>query len=134
MIVAHEANISTDQAGGQLGIVYQRKQPLQGDFEARIKSVLRSTLKVCALLETDLNGKIRFRGDQVQISLNDRNQAPSGQKTISALESLVSDLSAQLYPEESPSIARAADDKGRATVTITAGKSIDLKTLLGRTE
>ena len=134
MLIAHEANISTDQTGGQLGILYQRKQPLEGDFEARIKSALRTTLKVCELLETGLNRKTLFRGDQIQISLNDRLVAPSGQKSLSALESFVSGLSAQLYPEETPTIARSADAKGRAAVTIKTDAPVDLKTLLERTE
>ena len=134
MLVSHEANISTDQTDNQLGILYQRKQPLEGDFENRIKSAIRITLKVCEQLEADLNGKICFRGDRIQISLNDRLEAPSGQKSLSALESFVSGLASQLYSEKTPSITRSEDPKGRASVTLTADAPVDLKTLLERTE
>ena len=38
VLVAHEANFSTDTAGGKLGLLYARKQPIAGNFGERLKA------------------------------------------------------------------------------------------------
>ncbi|MDA1272963.1 MAG: hypothetical protein O2960_02770 [Verrucomicrobia bacterium] len=132
VLVSHQANFSTDQEEGRLGLLYQQKQPAEGDLGARVQLALKTSLNAARLLEEDLGGRIKFRGDQVQISLNDRQGAPGGEETLSAIESFVSDLAAKLFPGGNVSFQRAEVGKNRPSVTIRAAEPVEIKTLLER--
>src|SRR3982751_582210 len=45
VLVAHQGNFSTDASAGRIGLMYQRKMPIDGDATARLKHVLRTTLQ-----------------------------------------------------------------------------------------
>src|SRR5882757_7269132 len=45
VLVAHEANLSTDQADNRLGLLYARKQPIAGDLTERLRVTFRSALQ-----------------------------------------------------------------------------------------
>ena len=45
LLVAHEANFSTDREDGQLGLMYTRKQPAAGEFSDRLKQAFRACLQ-----------------------------------------------------------------------------------------
>src|SRR5437879_4183837 len=62
VLVAHEANLSMDSAGGRLGLLYARKQPIEGGLAERLAVTFRSALRAARLLEEDprLAGKIQF--------------------------------------------------------------------------
>ena len=132
MLVAHEANFNTDQTAGRLGLQYQRKRPMEGDFAARVGFAIKAVATACAQLETDLPGKINFLGNEIQISLNDRLAAPSGQEALKSMESGLSGLLAKLYPGESPTVEGLADGKSRPVITVRSTQSVDVKTLLER--
>src|SRR2546421_13087215 len=68
VLVAHEANFSTDREDGKLGLMYVRKQPAAGDFFSRLKAAFRSCLQGCARLESD--ARLRFKTDQSIVRLN----------------------------------------------------------------
>jgi hypothetical protein len=87
VLVAHEANFSTDRAGGRVGLLYVRKQPAPGDFRQRLGQALSATFDAAALLEDDprLNG-VRFRTDELLIRLNDRLNAPNTPQTFAAVK------------------------------------------------
>src|SRR5947207_196548 len=84
VLVAHEANFSTDREDGKLGLMYTRKQPAPGDFFARLKQAFRACLAGCARLETDAH--LRFKTDQAIVRLNDRLLAPNTSETYKAGE------------------------------------------------
>jgi hypothetical protein len=90
LLVAHEGNFSMDQEGGRLGLFYYRKRPLEGGFEANLKSVLKTALDACKLLESEsaLKG-IKFKTDEVLVVANDRLLAPNDAATRAKLEPLV---------------------------------------------
>jgi hypothetical protein len=132
MLVAHEANFSTDQSAGRLGLLYQSKRPMEGDFEARVGFAIKAVAAACVQLETDLPGKIKFLGNEIQVSLNDRLAAPSDQEALKSMESELTGLLAKLYPGESPTVEGLADGKSRPTITVRSAQPIDVKTLLER--
>ena len=78
LLVAHEGNFSMDQEGGRLGLFYYRKRPLQGGFEANLKSVTQTALEACKLLEFEpkLDG-LKFDTKEILVLTNDRLLAPN---------------------------------------------------------
>ena len=82
VLVSEEANYSFDSTKGRPGLTYQRKQPLNGTLAERIRAVLRYTLEAAALLEQSLDGRIKFRADEVQFRIHDRLLAPNDAGTF----------------------------------------------------
>jgi hypothetical protein len=98
VLVAHEANFSMDKEDGKLGLMYVRKQPAAGDFAARLKQAFAATLEGCARLETQFDGRLKFRTDQVVVRLNDRLLAPNTTATFETVSSPLRNLIDELYP------------------------------------
>src|SRR5436190_11007768 len=87
VLIAHEANFSTDQSDGRLGLMYARKQPVTGTFADGLRQAFIATLEGCKRLEDDpkLAGKIKFRTDEVVIRINDRLLAPNSRETFESV-------------------------------------------------
>jgi len=84
VLVAHEANLSTDAAENRPGLLYARKTPLEGGFSDRLRVIFRAVLQAVCLLESapSLAGKIRFRTDNPIFRVNDRLLAPNTAETF----------------------------------------------------
>src|SRR5215471_11254487 len=74
VLVAADANVSIDETDGRRGLLYKQKAPLQGSNQEKLRQVVRSALENCLRLEKEpsLAGKIKFRGEETQIAINDR--------------------------------------------------------------
>ena len=98
VLVAHEANFSMDAGDGRLGLLYVRKQPIEGSFRDRLAVVFKAALDAAVRLEEDyrLEGRIKFRTDEIVFRINDRLLAPNTAETYAQvrpdLEALVSEL------------------------------------------
>jgi len=80
VLITHEANFSMDATAGRPGLLYQRKQPLPGDFKDRLATTLRHTLLAAARLET--HPGLKFRTDELTIKIADRLLAPNTSETF----------------------------------------------------
>src|SRR5687768_7859407 len=87
LLIAHEANFTTDQGEGRLGLMYARKQRVDGTFTDRLRQALVTTLEGAKRLEDDpaLAGRIKFRTDEILLSINDRLNAPSTPETFESV-------------------------------------------------
>ena len=88
VLIGHEADYSLDESDGRIGLRYNRKAPVPGGNEHRLEQAARSALEALSLLEreTELEGKLGFRGQEVEISINDRLLAPNTPETRLATE------------------------------------------------
>ena len=115
LLVSPEGNFSLDQEDGRLGLFYYRKQPLQGGFEANLKSVLQVALEACQLLESEpkLDG-LKFDRNEILVLANDRLLAPNDAAARAKLEPIITKTlgKATLTPQ-------AADPRERLAFTVT---------------
>jgi hypothetical protein len=90
LLVAHEGNFSMDQEGGRLALFYYRKRPLEGGFEANLKSVTQTALQACTLLESEpkLDG-LKFDRKEILVLANDRLLAPNDTAARTKLEPII---------------------------------------------
>lgn len=132
VLVAHEANISIDDADNRLGLLYNRKQPLQGSNAEKLRSVFRSALEYCRRIEEEpsLMRKIRFRGDEALVTINDRLLAPNSDETFYAVRADLEDLARSLYGGAAFTLDYEIDPGKRFSVTITTPVAFDIRTLL----
>lgn len=132
VLVAHEANISLDNAGNRLGLLYNRKEPLQGSNCEKLRLVFRSTLENCCRMEKEplLEGRLRFLGNEALVFVNDRLLAPNNEETFRAirpdLEAVARDLFGEFQCErESPE-----DPRKRFCVRIKAPGPLTVEAIL----
>jgi len=100
LLVAHEANLSIDNTGNRWGLLYSRKQPVQGSNREKLQSAFATALEYCRRIEMEpaLQGRLRFRGDEALIIVNDRLLAPNSPQTFSSLQPPLKRLLNHLYP------------------------------------
>jgi hypothetical protein len=102
VLVSHEGNFYTDTGEGRLGLMYQRKQPIEGagSLRDRLAHVFTSALRACVRLEQEpaLGGRLRFRTDEVVFRIADRLLAPNTPETYRQAEPELRAFLAELYP------------------------------------
>lgn len=88
VLIGHEANYSVDNVDNRLGVRYNRKAPLEGTNQDRLKHAAVAALSACQRFESDprLNGKLRFNGQEIEISINDRLLATNNPATREAIQ------------------------------------------------
>lgn len=92
LLVGHEGNFSTDMGEGKLGLAYFRKQPVGHTFEDAVHASLRAAHHAASLIEEEpaLEGKLRFRKDELLLICNDRLLTPNDSATFEALQPVLS--------------------------------------------
>jgi len=136
MLIAHEGNYGYDESKGRPGLLYsQRRAKVQG-FEAALRHTLRRALAASSLLEKDsaLAGKLKFDGQEVQIRINDRLNAPNTAETLKAVEPIVRKVLGELFDGDVSLEPAPYAQTARELFTLTAksGKPANVETLLSR--
>jgi len=130
VLVAHEANFSTDRDEGRLGLMYTRKQPAAGEFFDRLKQAFRACLQGCARLEADT--QLRFKTNECAVRLNDRLLAPNDSETYLAVEPAIRKLVDQLYGNADTHLEHRPHPQRLFEVHIKSSAASPLSTLLQR--
>lgn len=135
LLAAHEGNFSVDLGGGRMGLAYTRKAPLPGTVADRLRGAARSLLGACRLLEGEpaLGGRIRFRGDELQVFANDRLHAPNTAATLMAFQPALQALLRVLYGDVACAVTPEADPRERFGVRVRAPMPTSVRELLERT-
>ena len=132
MLIAHEANISIDNGGNRLGLLYGRKQLVEGSNGAKLRSAFATALEYCRRVEEApaLQGRLRFRGDEALVLVNDRLLAPNNEETFRTVRPDVEELAQVLYEGSKFSLEREQDAGRRFALHIKTPVSFDVTTLL----
>ena len=134
MLVAHEGNYCIDRRDRRVGLLYSRTHPIEGSLSQRLTSLCRILLKAARLLEDEpqLGGRVKFRGDEIQLIANDRLLAPNTEATLTALRPALAEFLGKLYNGDECQVSRDVDPRERLTLTIKALQPVPLQTLLDR--
>lgn len=99
VVIGHEADYAVDNAGGRLGVRYNRKTAVEGDNSFALQQAARAALEACRLLEGEpqLGGKLRFNGREIEIFVNDRLLAPNRAETFEAVRPDLDALARKLF-------------------------------------
>ena len=128
VLIGHEANYSLDNTGNRLGLLYNRKAPLNGNASDRLARVVRTTLLACQRLEKE--NKLKFNGQEAELLINDRLLAPNTAQTFSALEPELKALFDKLYGGAKYTLTRNPEPRERFTVNVKVEGSFDVEKLL----
>jgi hypothetical protein len=99
LLIAHEANISIDETSGRRGLLYNRKQLLDGSNRDRLSRVFKTALEYCRRIEEEpsLKGRIKFRANEALFLINDRLLAPNTEETFRAVRPDLEELARTMY-------------------------------------
>ena len=88
LLVGHEGNFSTDLADGNAGLVYFHKQPAEKTLEDSLRAALKAARQAASLIEVEpsLEGRVRFRKDELLVIFNDRLHAPNDAAVFEAVK------------------------------------------------
>jgi hypothetical protein len=128
MLIGHEADYSLDHRAGRLGLLYNRKAPLEGTTQEKLAQAVGATLNAAQILEKE-NG-LKFDGSEVQVIVNDRLLVPNTPDTFEALEPDLQAFFDRLYNGADYTLTHNADSRERFTVNVKTETQFDVETLL----
>lgn len=128
MLIGHEADYSLDNRAGRLGLLYNRKEQLEGTTEEKLTQAVRAALTAAQILERE-NG-LKFNGSEVQVVVNDRLLVPNTAETFAGLEADLKSFFNQLYDGAAYSLSHNDDRRERFTVNVKTESKFDVSTLL----
>lgn len=128
ILIGHEADYSLDQRAGRLGLLYNRKEQLEGTAQEKLAQAVRAALTAAQILEKE-NG-LKFSGSEVQVIVNDRLLVPNTSETFAVLEPELQAFFDKLYFGEPYTLAHYDNPRERFTINVKAGSAFDVDTLL----
>ena len=133
VLVSHEANFATDSIGGRPGLLYQRKQPIDGaaTMAARWTAVLRHALAAAERLEAYPG--LKFRTEELLVRVADRLLAPNTAETFAAVRPELEEALGGLLGASTFELTHHADPRKMFEVAVRATAAPSVSELLART-
>ena len=133
VLVAHDANYSLDAEEGRPGLIYSRKTQLSLGSSAEVMqhSILKALFAAQKLAnEPDLKGGLAFKGEELELQLN--NRYLSGEMPDPALElkSAVEPLLPILYGNNKVSFSQGQNPKKRVRLNISVSPAYSIHSML----
>ncbi|HEY7559668.1 MAG TPA: hypothetical protein VIH18_33195 [Candidatus Binatia bacterium] len=134
VLVANDAHLSIDESDNRPGLLYSRKSLLGGCNQEKLRSVLRAGLENFSKLEREpkLGGKLKLRGNEVVIAINDRLAAPNTDESFAAVAAEIEAVAKDLFADAEISVEREPDRRRKFALRIKASRSFSADELLDR--
>ncbi len=132
VLIGLEGDYSVDNTDGRLGVRYNRKAALNGGNRDRLKQAARAALTACQRLEAEasLGGKLRFNGQDMEISINDRLLASNSEDTRATVESEFKAFFGELLCGAEYSLSYDDDPRRLFAVAVRASRPFSVSELL----
>lgn len=131
VLIGHEADYSLDNTDDRWGIRYNRKTVVHSNNQKRLEEAVRAALIACQRLQRDDKLKLHFKGNEMEISVNDRALAPNSQETREALTPEFQTFAQRLFRGGEYSLSLDADPRRLFRVFLKASRSFTVDELLG---
>lgn len=134
VIICDKAHYYFDVRENRWGIRYRGRRQARASGAEAVSSAFRSALRAASLLENapELEGRYRFRTDQVEFGIYDRLRAPSTEETLEAVRPALEASVTALYGAPVTGLALASGPKEPFMVSITNSVAPSVEELLGR--
>ena len=131
LLVGHEADYILDRTAGRWGLVYNRKAPLDGTDEERLRQALGAAASAALVLETQFTSEgLQFSRRQMQISINDRGLAPNTPETFDAVRPRLESFLEGALGQSDLTVSHEDEDlRRRFSVVVEAAQPYDLQEL-----
>lgn len=135
LLIGHEGDYSIDMAKGRPGLLYSRKREWGDDqtLKQRLHTVFRLALEAAQTIEGEraLEGHVKFRTDEVEVTFADRLHIPNEPETLDLLREEILAVLTKLYREVDITLERINQNpKQPFALRIDAPNAPSLATLL----
>jgi len=132
VLIGNEADYSSDNSDGRLGLRYNRKMALKGSNSDRFAHALKAAIRACLKLEADprLSGHLKFKRNELELSVNDRALAPNNSDTLAACSGEIQAYFGKIFGAEGLDLRYPQDPRERFGALIQSPKSLDFEALL----
>jgi len=130
MLIGHSANYSLDLTAGRLGLLYNRKEQVEGTNKQKLAQAAHDALSAMRILEKE--NRVHFIGDEVQLIVNDRLVAPNTVETFSELKADLESFFEILFKGSSVTLIHSSlsEPRARFTLDVKSASAFDTQTLL----
>jgi hypothetical protein len=128
ILIGHEADYSLDNRAGRLGLLYNRKEQMDGTTQEKLAQAARAALTAAQILELENN--LNFSGSEVQVIVNDRLLVPNSAESFSSLEPDLLSFFNRLYDGTEYALMHHPDPRERFTVDVKVDARFVVDTLL----
>jgi hypothetical protein len=134
VIICDKAHYYFDVRDDRWGMRYRGRRTARATGEEAVVRAFRSALHAASLLESDpsLEGRYRFRTDEVEFGIYDRLLAPSDQRTLDAVQPALNATVTALYGAPATSFELTSGPKEPFMVRIENSASPDVSELLDK--
>jgi hypothetical protein len=124
VLVGHEANYSLDNAGGRLGLLYNRKAPIDAGAAENVAQALRAAIEACRRLEEEpeFEGRLGFERD-IEIIINDRALAPNTDAAFALLKPAVEGALEAVFGAAEFELARVGESRERLRIGVHSARA-----------
>ncbi len=132
VLIGHQANYSVDNTDNRLGVRYNRKLPLEGSNQDRLKQATHAALMAFQRLEAEagLNGKLRFNGQEIEVFVNDRLVAPNRDSTREAVKPELDAFLGKLFQGSAYTLSHGSDPRSLFAVYVKSNRAFSVSDLL----
>lgn len=135
LLICHEADYSMDHTDGRWGCRYNRKAPLAGSNQDRLRQAMACVANVCRLLESRFAGAeaLKFSRREFEVFINDRALAPNTPENLSAFKLEIQEFLTTALGQREFTLHPPTDARRRLglVVTLASGFELEACDLLG---
>lgn len=134
VLICDKAHYYFDERAGRPGLRYRGRREARATGAEAVSRALHSALHAAHLLEGDpvLEGRYRFRTDELEVGIYDRLLAPSGQATLEAIRVDLGEAVRGLWGVDDVALELSSAPDEPFMVTVRTGASPSVEELLGR--
>jgi hypothetical protein len=123
VLICDKAHFYFDERAGRPGLRYRGRRVARATGAEAITRAFRSAMHAAELLESDpvLEGRYRFRTDEVEVAIYDRLRAPSTPATLVAVRPAIEEAVESVYGTRATSIELTSGLREPFTVTVRTG-------------
>ena len=132
VLIGQDGDYSVDHTDNRPGVRYNRKAPLPGSNQDRLRQAVRAALTACQRLESEpaLDGKFRFGGSEIELFINDRLLAPNSDFTRQAAQPDLDAFFNKLFRGNAFSLSYGSDPRRLFAVSAKAERPFQIRELL----
>lgn len=115
ILVGFEANYSLDLTENRLGLLYNRKKPMAGSLDEKLRQAYEAAWAACRRLEQEpeFHGKLHFDPNSCEVIFNDRLLAPNSPETFERLRPGLEEFFAGLWGRGRFTLERVGEPRER---------------------
>ncbi len=134
LLSGHHANVILDKTHGRLGLVYDRRQPMEGSNADKLRATLRDLVQGAVRLEDDatFHTKPVFEGGDLKLVINNRGIAANTEANFAALQAEVAPLLDAVLGAGAYLITHDADPKQRLNLNVKPKAAVSAKDILAK--